>query len=454
MDRRDFLQSASLMAAGGALGASAEAAADPIRLAQATAAVPGSPPHVHHGGPMTKRWTEQRWLLDNVIQANGIDWDQPRSIYWNVPCGMEANGDFAAIRARVKKYADCSPAFEATARRREAKARAAEEARELVTARDNYFMAAIHWGAAQWPIDENNEQNLAYNKKKRECYTSYARLADHRVEPVWIPLDGKALPAWFHLPPGYNGGRVPLVVFVPGMDSFKEASVWLYGDPYLNRGFAVLAMEGPGQYECPTLGIYMTMEGWDLTGKACMDWLVQRPEVDPERIALSGRSFGSFGATLCAAGEPRYSACAVSATCHEPGWHTIFEEASPTFKMRFMYMANYTDEAKFDAFRKTLTWEGRADKIRMPYFCAAGEFDELSPLTNTERLLKAVQGPKRFVVYQEARHATAGVPSTNLGPYLPALVADWIAARFRGESFPSERWFVDATGRITKTALG
>ena len=113
---------------------------------------------------------------------------------------------------------------------------------------------------------------------------------------MWIPFDGKALPAWFHLPPGYSGGRIPVVVFVPGMDSFKEASVWLYGDPNLNRGFAVLAMEGPGQYECPTLGIYMTMEGWEATGKACMDWLLQRPEVDPERIALSGRSFGSFGA--------------------------------------------------------------------------------------------------------------------------------------------------------------
>jgi hypothetical protein len=62
-------------------------------------------------------------------------------------------------------------------------------------------------------------------------------------------------------------------------------------------------------------------------------------------------------------------------------------------------------EAKFDEFRKTLTWEGRAEKIRMPYLCAAGEFDELSPLENTERLLKALQGPKRFVVYQESRHA-------------------------------------------------
>ena len=52
-------------------------------------------------------WTDQRWLLDNIIQANGIDWEQPRSIYWNVPCGMEASADFAAIRARVKKYAGC-----------------------------------------------------------------------------------------------------------------------------------------------------------------------------------------------------------------------------------------------------------------------------------------------------------------------------------------------------------
>jgi len=37
--------------------------------------------------------------------------------------------------------------------------------------------------------------------------------------------------------------------------------------------------------------------------------------------------------------------------------------------------------------------------------------------------------------------------------YLPALVADWIGARFIGESFPSERWLVDSTGRVTKTPL-
>ena len=95
-----------------------------------------------HGEIMTRRWTEQRWLLDNIIRAVGVDWDQPRTISYNAPCGPEANADFAAIRERVKKYADIAPAFAATARRREAKAQTAEEAGERVTARQNYFMAA------------------------------------------------------------------------------------------------------------------------------------------------------------------------------------------------------------------------------------------------------------------------------------------------------------------------
>jgi hypothetical protein len=48
-------------------------------------------------GPTTRRFTEQRWLIDNTIRAVGMDWDQPRSIYLSSPCGPEANADFALI---------------------------------------------------------------------------------------------------------------------------------------------------------------------------------------------------------------------------------------------------------------------------------------------------------------------------------------------------------------------
>jgi dienelactone hydrolase len=405
----------------------------------------------HRGPPSVRRWMEQRWLIDNTIRANGIDWDQPRSLYLNSPCGVEANADFAQIRQRVQKMADIGPAFAATARRREAKAVEAAAGESVVTARDNYFMAAVHWGAAQWPYDENDETNIAYNQKKRECYQRYAQLAEHHVEAVWLPFGGSAIPAWFHLPPNYRGGKLPVVILIPGMDSFKEMSVALYGDRWLNRGIAVLAIDGPGQYEAPMVGINVSMENWSAVGRVLVDWLIARSEIDPARIGVSGTSFGSFFATIVAGSEPRLRACAVLATCLEPGCHTIFEEASPTFKKRFMYMSGYTDEAAFDEFRETLTWENHVGKIACPYLCIAGEAEELSPVEYAEGLIERLNGPKQFVVYAESRHSVGSVPSANLGPFPPILVADWMAARLSGKPFASERWYVEPSGRVVKT---
>ena len=191
---------------------------------QSGAGAPGAVPV--RRGPLTRRWTEQRWLLDSTIRSVGMDWDQPRSIYLSAPCGPGAAGDFIALRQRIQKYADASPAFEAQARRREAIALAAEAEGSNVSARENYFIAAVHWGAAQWPIDENNDTNRFYNQRKRECYGKYARLADHRVEEAWIPLpDGQRLPAWLHLPPNYSGGGATAGGWGPGRGSFQGIGV-------------------------------------------------------------------------------------------------------------------------------------------------------------------------------------------------------------------------------------
>jgi dienelactone hydrolase len=432
MDRRSFIASAA--GAGATLAAGAAFAEE-------------------EGAATTKRFAEQRWALDNIIRANGIDWDQPRSFYLAAPCGGEANADFAAIRARVQKMADIGPAFEATAKRREAKARAAESDGNTVTARDNWFMAAIHYGAAEWPYDDSGRKHVELHQKKRECYANYARLADRKVEAVAIPFKGKAIPGWFHLPPGYAGGKLPVVISIPGMDSFKETGVALGADRWLTRGIAVLAIDGPGQYESPLNGLYVSMENWIDAGPALVDWLIERPEIEPKRIGVTGTSFGSFFGTILASHEPRIAATAVASTCLEPGCHTIFEEASPTFKKRFMWMSNFTDEAKFNEFVKTLTWEGHVDKLKSPYLVLAGEADELSSLEHTERMIKTMSGPRQLVIYADSRHSVGNVPAANLGPFPSGLVADWMAARLAGKPFASERWFVQPTGQVVKTAL-
>ena len=55
------------------------------------------------------------------------------------------------------------------------------------------------------------------------------------------------------------------------------------------------------------------------------------------------------------------------------------------------------------------------------------------------------------MIYQGAAHGVGGIPSATLGPYSPTLIAEWMIARFAGKPFESERWFVDATGKINKT---
>ena len=293
-----------------------------------------------------RRWTGQRWALDNVLRSVGIDWDQPRSFYLNAACGIEGGADFAAIRERVRKYADIEPAFANTARRREAKARAAEEDGSPVTARDNYFMAAIHWGSAQWSHYENDATNLAYNKSKRDCYTRYAALADHKIEPVMIPFKGKSLPGWFHLPPNYQGGRIPVVISFPGMDTYKEVFVALKATAGSSAASRCWRSTGRARPNAACSGLTVSMENWTAVGKAAVDWLVARPEIDPQKIGAFGNSFGSFFVTIVTANEPRICACVANSNNLEPGFHAIFEEASPSYKKRFMYMAGFTDEAQ------------------------------------------------------------------------------------------------------------
>ena len=440
MTRRQLLHTAKIIAAsaGTALSAGRLAAAERQPI----------------GAPVMRRFNEQRWALDNIIQANGIDWDQGRTAVMIRNCGAAVIGDMAVLRQRVKKYADIAPAFEALARIREAKAREAEQDGESFEARDNYFIAAQYWASAMWPIDEINDRIEGYNTKKRETFTKFMKLADHKVEWAEIPYRGKQLPAIFHLPPGYQPGRkVPAIVMVPGMDGNKEKYVSLYGDPWMQRGFAFLAVEGPGYWEAPLRGIYTDVSGWVETGKEVMKWLLARPEIDPDKTVVIGSSFGSFFSAIMMSNEPRYRACAVTGTCYEPGGNAIFEEASPTFKRRFMFMSGITDEREFDEFRKSLDWHGYAEKIRVPYLIAGGESDELCPLENTKAFAKALGGPKQLIIYADALHSIGGVPSATNGPDPRAYQAKWVQARLAGKPLTSEYWFVEPSGRIDKTPL-
>jgi hypothetical protein len=103
-----------------------------------------------------KRWKDQRWLIDSVIAAIGMEWDQPRLNYTMYPAGPAAIADFRAVGMRVRKFADMHREFAAAARRPEAKAQNFEREGRNVSARESDFIAALLYSAARWPIFETN----------------------------------------------------------------------------------------------------------------------------------------------------------------------------------------------------------------------------------------------------------------------------------------------------------
>jgi len=455
MDRRTFLQSGTIAAAAG----TATNAATPAAAAQTPGSGYGarSRDWTHRnpkGEPVVRRFDEQRWVLDNVIQANGIDWDQSHTAVAIRAGGPSALQDMDELRKRVRRLVDIGPAFETLAKKREAMAKDAEQSSNKTAARDNYFLAPNYWASAMWTIDEINQRLITLNDKKRENFDKYMALADHHIEWVELSYRSKSLPAIFHLPPNYqSGAKVPVIVAVSGMDGFKERSVALYKDAWMERGYAVLAFEGPGYWEPPLRGLYVDVPGWTETAKTVADWLGRRPEVDAGKIGMTGVSYGSFFTAIMMAADSRYKACAVLGTCYEPGGETIFNRASPTFKGRFMFMSGITDEREFDEFRKTIDWNGYAQKVKGAYIVACGEYDQLCSLEYTEAFMKALSGPKQLLVYEGGNHSIALTTATTNGPEPREYQAEWMTARLEGKPFNNERWFIEENGNVTKEAI-
>jgi len=222
---------------------------------------------------------DQRWGLDNIVRANGIDWTQPRSLYISGPCGMKA-GRHRRRRERSRKMADIAPAFEAVARRREAKAKARRGRLAIrSTARDNYFMAAVYWARRNAPTTRTTSLNVGCHLKKRENYTKYARWPDHKIEAAWIPFKGHCAAGLVSSAPNYRAAKSRWC-HVPGMDSYKEISTALYGDRFLNRGFATLNIGTARPVRVADARHLFLVDNWVATGKAVCDWLAKRPEVD------------------------------------------------------------------------------------------------------------------------------------------------------------------------------
>lgn len=395
------------------------------------------------------RFADQRWLLDAIIELVGPEWDQDRLHYLSAPVSADHKGAILGLRNSIRKLDDFTREMVTLARHFELRGEAQYRAGHAASASDDHFAASILYGGSQWPIFANTELNVVLEQKKTDCYAAYAASADHHVEPVEIPYDGRTLAGWYHCPAGYDvmTGGLPCVVMLSGMDGFKEMNVFASADRYLRRGMAVLSLDGPGQGTSLAREIWYEPDRFGEVGIAAYETAAARPEVDASRVMLCGVSQGSFWVTQMAAAEPRYAACAALFACFDPGNTAMFTSQSPTFRQRFMYMTGTTRVEDLQDKVATMTVDGLGERIHMPYLVVMGEDDPLTDPQDAYRHLNAVPGPKQLMLYVGEHHAPVTRPSGRRGPAVFLAVADWLADRAAGTAIESQHTIVDSRGR-------
>jgi pimeloyl-ACP methyl ester carboxylesterase len=238
-----------------------------------------------------------------------------------------------------------------------------------------------------------------------------------------------------------GAAKTPCVLVIPGMDTIKEYMPSPYHNHFRRRGMATLTIDGPGQGESNTRETWVTLDNFERAGKAAIDFIETIPELDAGKVGVYGWSMGSYWGPRVAAYDPRVKAL-VGAMGVFLQKDTIFKHSKPAYRANYMYMSNIHDEDQFDAMAEQMTLEPIAGKVKCPTLLAMGEFDELCPLEDGERMFELLDGPKELWVYEDETH-TFG---SRLPDFYPQ-VADWMRDALAGKFSAGYKKRIDQPAR-------
>ncbi len=375
----------------------------------------------------------QKWIVEEFYKVHDIfAFRAMMFVEWGFK-----QADIQRTNARIKFPGQATKAWEKTAEQQRALAREAEARDHLLGAAEFYHRAALYYGPAATLIHANTDRKRRLYGLLVECYEQFIKCSGRPIRRVEIPFEGgKTIPGIFQPVPG--APKAPCAIVVPGMDTIKEYFPNPYNNHFHRRGIATLSIDGPGQGESNLRETWVTPDNFERAGKATLDWLAARPEVDADRVGLYGWSMGSYWGPRVAAYDRRLKAC-VGAMGVYLDKDAIFNQGRPAYKENYMYMSNIHDEAEFDRMAARMTLEPLAGEIRCPTLLAMGEFDELCPLEDAFTLYHLLRCPKEIWVFEDENHVMGG----RL-PDFYTLVADWMADALAGKLGPGharEVWF-------------
>ena len=236
---------------------------------------------------------------------------------------------------------------------------AAKDNGDLIRARENYFRASTYFKSAMITLNPLDTRHREYWRLSVDCFEKAGELLECPIETIQVVINDKILPCYFI--PAKKAKVCPVIFLVTGGEGSNTEMYFWVGAYALKNGYSVFLYEGPGNFSTMyTSGLTMMPNSEVPIGKA-LDILYGRQDVDVDRIALLGISFGGYLVARAAIFDKRIKALIPNSPL--TNIHKMLISVFPNFIFKLpdwllnfikIYFMSYSDRATLDL----LLWEG------------------------------------------------------------------------------------------------
>jgi pimeloyl-ACP methyl ester carboxylesterase len=295
-----------------------------------------------------------------------------------------------------------------------------------------YARASEYWRMVDFMLLPDDVRRLDAYRYSVSCFRAATKASG--VEPVEIPYLDTLLPGYFVSGRPQKAGRQqPAVVFLGGADSTAEELYFTAARPIVERGFALLIVDGPGQGGALRIGKLPSRPDYELPVAAAVDYLLQRPEVAPGRVVLCAMSLGGYYAARAAAFEHRIAGCVIWGACYDYSevWQSRPDDHPLAPHVTHMMGAASIREARQIMAQFTLT--GILGGVRCPTLVVHGEDDRSVPISHAHRTYAELLARKQLVVFPSGTAGAAHCQQDNL-TRANEIIWDWALDLVHGRS--------------------
>lgn len=307
--------------------------------------------------------------------------------------------DVRAVARRVKFFnlESWHKEWAEVARKNEELAAGFAQENRKQTAHEFYLRAADFYRRAVVYMAEADPRMLPTFKKLEENFNNAWNVVTPPFERVEIPYEAHRLPALFWPGRGKPSAKLPVVYNYGGADGILLRGEDGGAGQYVRRGMSFIDVDGPGHGGTLRYHKLYAPPDSERVAKAVIDYLVTRPDVDPDRIGLHGSSMGGYSGPRCATMEKRIKAVAVWSGAYNLV-DDIFDYYPPIQeRLRWLMGAKDLKDAREKI--REFTLAGRANKIECPLLVGYSIDDRVMDPRGALKLYEnAVNSPDRSML--------------------------------------------------------